>query len=386
MTFHRVRAPLVCLELACFLTVTGCSGGSTNSSDGATVGTVPQNTSSLLEPIRAAYDLPALGGMVISKSEVIALGVTGVRKRGDKTPATVTDEWHLGSDTKAMTAVIAARLAERNVVSFDDPLSQLFSSEVATMDPAYATVTLRLLLSHRSGMGDVGDYPDVAAALAASTDPVQIVRAAWTHAVLALPPLNPPGKAYLYSNSGYIVAGAALERATGKTWETLMAEEVFGPLDMASCGFGAPGNAAAIPVDQPWGHDGVTPIAPGPNADNLPAFGPAGTVHCSLPDWGKFVAIFLGAKSEYLSAGSRTTLTTPEPGVDYALGWATANSSWAGGVALNHAGSNDLWFADAWVAPARDRAFLTVTNRGDNDVASPASDAAIGALIGAFLQ
>jgi hypothetical protein len=54
-------------------------------------------------------------------------------------------------------------------------------------------------------------------------------------------------------------------------------------------------------------------------------------------------------------------------------------------VALNHAGSNNLWFADLWVAPVRDRAFVTVTNRGDYDVAFPASDAAVGALIGAYL-
>jgi len=235
-------------------------------------------------------------------------------------------------------------------------------------------------------MGDVSDYPEVVAALAGSTDPVEVVRAAWTHAVLALPPVNPPDTVYLYSNSGYVVAGAAIERATGKSWETLMVEEVFGPLDMASCGFGAPGNAAAVPVDQPWGHSGLSPVAPGPDADNPPALGPAGTVHCSLGDWAKFVAIFLGANPGYLSESSRATLTTPEAGADYALGWATANRPWAGGMALNHAGSNALWFADAWVAPARDRAFLTVTNRGDYDIAFAACDAAVAALITAYLE
>jgi CubicO group peptidase (beta-lactamase class C family) len=371
--------------------MTGCSGGSDVSpdagqTDAKPADATPVTASSLLEPIRAAYDLPALGGMVISSSGVIALGVTGVRKRGDMTLASVDDQWHLGSDTKAMTATIVARLAERNVVSFDDTLSKLFPNEAATMDPAYANVSLRLLLSHRSGMGDVSDYPDVVAALATSTASVEVLRAAWTHAVLALPPLNLPDTTFLYSNSGYIVVGAALERLTSKTWETLIAEEVFGPLAMASCGFGAPGNAAAVPVDEPWGHSGMTPVPPGPDADNPPAMGPAGTVHCSIRDWGKFVAIFLGAEPEYLSAASRTTLTTPEAGTDYALGWGTAVRPWAGGVALNHAGSNTLWFADAWVVPARDRAFLTVTNRGDYDIAFAACDAAVAALVTAYLQ
>jgi len=385
MTSHPAWTPRVCLAFACFSTVTGCSGGKSDSPDAAPADAAPRSVGALLEPIRAAYDLPALGGMVLSSSEVIALGVTGVRKRGEDTLATVADQWHLGSDTKAMTAAIVARLAERNVIGFDDTLSKLFPNEAATMNPAYGNVTVRLLLSHRSGMGDVGDYPDVVAALAASTDPVEVVRAAWTHGVLALPPLNPPDTVYLYSNSGYIVVGAALERATGKTWESLMAEEVFGPLGMASCGFGAPGNAAAVPVDQPWGHRGTTPVAPGPEADNPPALGPAATVHCSLGDWAKFISIFLGARPDYLSVASRATLTTPEPGADYALGWGTVDRPWAGGTALTHAGSNNLWFVDAWVAPARDRAFLVVTNRGDEAVAFPACDGAIAALIGAYL-
>jgi CubicO group peptidase (beta-lactamase class C family) len=312
--------------------------------------------------------------------------VTGVRKRGDATLATVDDQWHLGSDTKAMTAAIAARLAERHLISLDDTLSELFPNEEATMDPGYKQVSLRLLLSHRSGMGDVADYPDVAAALAERTDPVEVIRALWTHGVLSLPPVNAPNSTFVYSNSGYVVAGAALERVTGKPWETLIAEEVFGPLGMASCGFGAPGGAAARPVDQPWGHDGMTAFPPGPDADNPAALGPAGTVHCSLRDWSKFVAVFLGAEPDYLSNSSRMTLTTPQPGADYALGWLAADRTWANGAAFNHTGSNTLWFANVWVAPNRDRAFMTVTTRGDVAAAFPASDAAVAALIEAYVQ
>jgi hypothetical protein len=85
MTSHRIRRPLACLELAALLTITACSGGNPGSRDaGQTDATpteaAPVNVLSLLEPIRATYDLPALGGMVISSSEVIALGVTGVRR------------------------------------------------------------------------------------------------------------------------------------------------------------------------------------------------------------------------------------------------------------------------------------------------------------------
>jgi CubicO group peptidase (beta-lactamase class C family) len=159
---------------------------------------------------------------------------------------------------------------------------------------------------------------------------------------------------------------------------------------MTSCGFGAPGHES--PVDQPWGHalssSQLIPLSPlDPSADNPASLGPAGTVHCSLADWGKFFALHLaGARGEATSLVSSATLTrlqTPPSGGDYACGWIVVQRSWAGGTALSHAGSNTLWFADLWLAPAKNLAFATVTNRGD-DVAANASDAAIGVLIQAY--
>jgi CubicO group peptidase (beta-lactamase class C family) len=91
---------------------------------------------------------------------------------------------------------------------------------------------------------------------------------------------------HLYSNGGYIVAGAMLEALTGQTWETLMEQELFQPLGITTAGFGAPGTSAVR--DQPWGHlrsGGTwTPLSPGPGADNPAAIGPAGTVHIALSD------------------------------------------------------------------------------------------------------
>ena len=73
-------------------------------------------------------------------------------------------------------------------------------------------------------------------------------------------------------------------------------------------------------------------------------------------------------------------LHTPPAGGDYAAGWVVVTRSWAGGAALSHMGSNTLWCAETWLAPARGLAFAAVTNRfGDGTVA--AVDAVIGALV-----
>ena len=65
------------------------------------------------------------------------------------------------------------------------------------------------------------------------------------------PPAASVGK-HLYSNLGYVVAGAMAERVTARSWESLMQERLFAPLGISSAGFGAPGVPGEL--DQPWGH------------------------------------------------------------------------------------------------------------------------------------
>src|SRR5947209_5537965 len=64
----------------------------------------------------------------------------------------------------------------------------------------------------------------------------------------------PRGSKFIYSNEGYAIAGAMIERVTGRAWEDLMRERIFEPLGMKSAGFGTP--ASPGEVDQPWGHAG----------------------------------------------------------------------------------------------------------------------------------
>src|SRR5678816_361762 len=95
---------------------------------------------------------------------------------------------------------------------------------------------------------------------------------------------------------------------------------------MSSCGFGGPASPGKI--DQPWAHRRVggslEPVAPGPQSDNPPSLGPAGTVHCGLRDWAKFAQMHVdGArgKATLVSAATMTRLHTAWPGGDYAFGW-----------------------------------------------------------------
>lgn len=104
--------------------------------------------------------------------------------------------------------------------------------------------------------------------------------------------------------------------------------------------------------------------------DNPEANGPAGSVHLSIYDWAKFIALWFSnqtpaildraALDELMAPGSTNDL-----GQDYAAGWAVADREWADGTALWHDGSNGVWRTVLWIAPDRGIAYLAAANAAD---------------------
>jgi D-alanyl-D-alanine carboxypeptidase len=340
-----------------------------------------------LEYIRDKYNLPALGAMLIQGDEIVEMEAVGLRAIGYTQEVTVEDRWHLGSLTKAMTATLAARFVEKDQISWETTIAEVFPDLVGSIRSEYEDVRLDELLSHTAGiMGDLTKVPSWSA-LWTDTDPLPVQRRRLTEEVLSLESEAPRGT-FLYSNAGYIVAGSMLEEITGESWEELITREVFTPLGMESTGFGAPGSGG-IP-DEPWGHQEIyfvlNAVEPGPYADNPAAVGPAGTIHSTFEDYASFIIIHLaGARGEsgFLSAETFLKLHTSVSDTDYALGWGIVERDWAGGAVLTHTGSNTLWFANVWIAPNRNFAMLAVSNFGSND-AFYGTDEALGVLIERF--
>lgn len=346
----------------------------------------PEDLGELIEGIRAKHRVPALGAALIVGTELRAWGVAGHRKWKGKIPVTVEDQWHLGSCTKAMTATLIARLVARGELRWDLTMREAFPDFADQMHEDFQKVTLVQLLKHRAGLPD-RHWPkkESLQKVARWEGDVREQRLRMTRALLCESPEHVPGKEFLYSNAGYIVAGCLAEKAMNDSWENLLRREVFEPLGMTSSGFGAAGTVGK--EDQPWGHGTFLfmhqPIEPGPNADNVPFLGPAGTVHASLRDWSRFLSAHLIAgrgESKLLSAESFARLSAVDEGEDYACGWMLVERSWGGGQVLTHAGSNTMHFAVAWLAPAKNFAVFAVANAGDWG-AQRACDDAVGALI-----
>jgi CubicO group peptidase (beta-lactamase class C family) len=339
----------------------------------------PKDVSTLLNPIIQKHDVPGMAVAVIHNGETVALGVAGVRTRGKPDKVATADRFHIGSDSKAMTAMLCGILVDEGKLKWGQTLGETFPELKKSMHAQYQAVTLEQLLTHRAGAPGALEKDPLWGKLWEHKGTPTNARRLLLQGVTSKPPEATPGEKFIYSNAGVSIAGHMAEKVTGKSWEDLMREKIFRPLGMTTAGFGAPGTRAKN--DQPRGHkaDG-SPVEPGPGADNPVAIGPAGIVHCSIEDWAKFIAANLtSAKTKLVKPETLEKLHTPAPGAPkYAMGWNIADGQpWAGGPALTHAGSNSMWFAVAWLAPAKDFAVLVTCNQANDKACNDAVLAAI---------
>ena len=337
------------------------------------------DTASVLEGIRKKHDLPALAVVVVKDGRICDRAAVGIRKWGDPAPVTTNDVFHIGSCTKSMTATLTAMLIEDGKLRWDTTVAEVFPEWKGRMDKQYETVTVEQLLKHRGG---VPGAPPAAAwkrAWEKAGAPVE-QRREFIEAILRQPPEVAPGTKMIYSNQGYAIVGAMLEKLTGQAWEDLITERLFKPLHMDSAGFGPPGTIGA--VDQPWGHTRKLLITLPLQEDNPPAISPAGRVHCSLDDLARFTIFHMRRNQTggLLKPETLVKLHTPSEGGDYACGWVVVKRGWAGGNALMHNGSNTMWYVVMWLAPEKNFSVVVGTNLAGTD-AEQGCDEAASAMI-----
>jgi D-alanyl-D-alanine carboxypeptidase len=303
---------------------------------------------------------PGMGAAVFDIDGMFAIGVRGVRKSGESALIQKSDRFHLGSNTKAMTATLAAVLDSKGLIDWDK--IDNWHSKLA----AYAGgVSLFNVLGHRAGFPSNISSSQTAATIAARH---QYTTTAWTTT-----PGGTPGL-YLYSNTGYIVAADNMEHQTGVRYEDMMKTYVWGPLGMSSCGWGSPPSI--------WGHDRVLMPAPGglliptwvpTQNDNPPIYDSAGAAHCKLEDYGKFLR-------EHLRGPSDRSALLPQSYYDrmhqdslaglghYQAGWIVG--SYDGVYALYHDGSNTHNYVTTVVVPERNIAVVVFANFAGDGLAN----------------
>lgn len=340
-----------------------------------------------LSTLRNQTGVPALAAVVIKEGQFHAMGAVGTRRHGIDAPVTILDQFHHGSITKSITASLAALMVDEGSIDWDTTVGSVFPGKSGGMAAGWAEVTLKQLLANSSGAPGNLSAGGIWSQLWNFEGTPEQGRDLLVDLVTAQSLQFSPGSGYEYSNAGFAIAGAMLETVAGASWEALVAEKLFGPLGMASGGFGVP--ATPRHLNHPVGHSGnvgaPTIWDPSRDADNPPAIGPAGTVHASIIDLARYVQLHLqggrGQPGLLISQAGFNQLHSRAYGFDYALGWNVLNRGWAGGDALHHTGSNTQWFTNIWIAPEMNWALIVCMNFGGTD-AFAKSDQVVASLLG----
>lgn len=321
--------------------------------------------SSELTLFRDRTRAPAVAAARVSDGGLDDIAVVGTRRRGGDVDATVDDRWHVGSCAKALTAALYARLVETGRTDWDVPIASVLPDLEHLAERGWRTRTVEHLLHCRGGT-----RPNLSpsAMRAAWADRAPLVERRTRVARDALAARTGRAGRFVYSNVGYVVVGAAIDRLAGEPYEAALRTHLLDPLGIRSLGSGPPpalrGHAAKLRIG-PWlALPGPALDPDGPRSDNPAVLSSAGTLHLTLPDWAAFVAMMLGDGADVLSPRSVERLFAPPAGggPPMAMGWMAT----PGSACSTHAfqGSNTFWAATAMLDRRRRRAVLVVCNDG----------------------
>ena len=260
-----------------------------------------------------------MGSVLVARGDEVLLskgyGSANLEWNIPNSPST---KFRLGSVTKQFTAASILLLEERGKLKTDDLVKKLMPDTPAAWDK----ITIYHLLTHTSGIPNFTSFPDYGPQEPFSATPEKLV------ARFRDKPLDfQPGEKWSYSNSGYVLLGYLLEKASGESYEKFVQGNIFGPLGMKDSGYDS--NSAIIPRR-------AAGYAPGPVN--------AGFVHMSIP----FSAGGLYSTTEdllrweqglfsgkLLSAASLAKMTTPFKN-EYACGVSVRTVG--GHKAIDHGG------------------------------------------------
>lgn len=305
-----------------------------------------------------AHEVPAASLAIAVDGAIVLRFAHGTRCLGAPASVDVDTAFRIGSITKAITAATAYAID----VELDRPLDATLGQRIGA--PAGFTPTLRALLDHTAGLGDV--LPSEALR---GLEPREQVRA-----LVGVPSTT---SAWRYANGGYALAGAWLAEHGGAPWSTLVAREVLAPLHMDDARAGLP---APVAGDVACGHmkEGARWIAYDVATDwerfafGVEAAAPSGAVVASAEDLVRFALALSERPPADAPAWTRTMLAAVR-GTEVTTGRAPGERYGSGVVVeplppsatlLRHSGQTGDFAAElAWV-PERGLAVAILSNNG----------------------
>ena len=318
-----------------------------------------QKTVSFADSIRKAYHIPEINYAVVDANSTLEIAALGRHSIALNDTATLNDRFHIGSNTKAMTAFIIAKYVEKGKLKWTTKFFEVFPEWKKKSKPAYAAITLQDLLSHKAGIWPFQGENDPVIPPFKGTNPQK--RKQFGAFALTLDPVkideNTP---FIYSNAGYTLATLMLEKVTAKSWEQLVDEELNKELKL-NVQLSWPENQKQKDT---WGHsfeNGKLQPIPSTFDYRLDYTEPAGDINMRLTDYAKFIQLNLqglGGQKNYLTPATYQFI---HKGIEnYSLGWYNIYEN--GNELSTHSGTVGTYYTIAHIDRLKNKAYLIFTN------------------------
>ena len=196
---------------------------------------------------------PGASVVIMQGGEIVYQGQRGLADLDSGTAITSDTVFRLASLSKQYAAAVILQLVDEEAISLDDRLSDFL--------PDYpqpgASATLRQLLNHTSG---VMSYTSIEGWMS----PENLERDYTTDEMIAefadIASVTPPGEAWAYNNSGYVLVGAVIETVTGQSWHEAIIARIGEPLGLSSLAYGGiEAQIATMASGYTRGEDGPVP-------------------------------------------------------------------------------------------------------------------------------
>jgi CubicO group peptidase (beta-lactamase class C family) len=307
---------------------------------------------------RKEFGIPGVSLVIVKDDKVIYLKGLGVKDFEHNTPVTPDTRFAIGSATKAFTAMLAVMSADEGKLSLDDSPKKFLPYFTLRDEEAAAKITLRDLLSHRSGLNRT-DLAMVTGML----NREELIKVAGM-----AKPTAKLGEKFQYQNIMYTAAGEAVVKAQNSTWDDLIARKIFKPLGMKNSDTSI--EAMQKSRDYSFGYDynPSTKVTRRLPQRAIPAAAPAGAINSSARDMAQWVRLMLGNGvfngRRLVSEKGFDELTTKQINiggdVNYGLGWFLRQ--WNGHKVVEHGGNIDGFNSQVAFMPDQKLGFVLLTN------------------------
>jgi CubicO group peptidase (beta-lactamase class C family) len=343
---------------------------------------------SLAEKALKTWHVPGLAIGIVRNDRVIYLKGFGVKRLGSPDPVTPDTLFPIASCTKAFTTTAMAMLVDEGKLAWDDPVRKHVDYFRLSDPLADANVTLRDLVTHRTGLGsnDLLWYRS-------PWDRREIIRR-----IGLVKPKYSFRSTFQYQSTMFAVAGCAVESAGHMKWEEFVERRILSPLGMA--GTNLTTTAALAPSDHatPHRHNGegkIEPISWYP----MTRPDPAGSVNSSARDLCRWMRFHLGdglfqgkrlVSSQSLGETHSPHIVIPLGGsardmnpqthfMSYGMAWVIQD--YRGHLQLSHAGAIDGFRAHITFLPADGLGIVLLNNLHNSEMNLALSNAIIDHLL-----